>query len=93
MKINDIYAFYNPDGQIIVHRLVAIYDDEGEITYQFKGDANAASAPYETDVTMDKIIGKYTGYQNFIAGCIYFIYSIKYWYDYFVFCYMCHGLF
>lgn len=68
MKINDIYAFYNPDGQIIVHRLVAIYDDEGEITYQFKGDANAASAPYETDVTMDKIIGKYTGYQNFIAG-------------------------
>ena len=51
MKINDIYAFYNPDGQIIVHRLVAIYDDEGEITYQFKGDANAASAPYETDVT------------------------------------------
>ncbi len=68
MKINDIYAFYDPEGKIIVHRLVAIHSSEAGITYQFKGDANAASAPYETSVSFDKILGKYNGYQNFFAG-------------------------
>ena len=69
MRINDIYAFYDDEQNIIVHRLIGINQQEnGEITYRFKGDANAVSAPYETNVTMDRIVGRYTGYQNFLAG-------------------------
>lgn len=35
---------------------------------KINNDCNAVSAPYETNVTMDRIVGRYTGYQNFLAG-------------------------
>lgn len=71
MKQYDIYAFYNDKGEIIVHRLIVITTDEqGNNRYTFRGDANNASASYETSITFDKIIGRYTNYQNYILGIL-----------------------
>ncbi len=58
LAINDIVA-YKDENIIITHRIVAIDEDEnGNIIYTTKGDANNI---LDTPITKDVIIGKYYG--------------------------------
>lgn len=70
MELYQIYAFQVED-ETIIHRLISIdEDDEGNITYTFKGDANAGTLERETDITFDQIVGVYTGFNNQALGTI-----------------------
>lgn len=64
-----IYAFVTDDGTVIVHRLIAMGSNgDGEMRYAFRGDANSTSASYELSVPFDRIIGVYTGWNNWGLG-------------------------
>ena len=63
-----VYAFYDDKGNIIIHRLVSINEDN---TYTFKGDANKNSFVYETNVSKDKILAKYNGYSSYVIGVLF----------------------
>lgn len=64
-----IYAFFADDGTVIVHRLIAMGSNgDGEMRYAFRGDANSISASYEVSVPFDRIIGVYTGWNNWGLG-------------------------
>lgn len=68
MNVYDIYAFYDNEGNIIVHRLINITTENGVSKYTFRGDANTVSADYERSVDFKRIIGRYNGTNNFILG-------------------------
>lgn len=69
IDLYDIVAFEGKDGETVIHRVIAINEEEdGSITYNFRGDANSGSLDYELHVTQDRIIGKYTGFQNLFLG-------------------------
>lgn len=73
MKLYDVYAFRMFDIEkneeiTVVHRLIAINNDNGNITYTFRGDANPNSLTLETEVGFDYIVGRYTGYKNVFLG-------------------------
>ncbi len=70
MRLYDIYAFYGKDNEIIVHRLIAINEGANGLTYTFRGDANPASAPYERNISFDRVIARYNGNSNYIFGVI-----------------------
>ncbi len=70
IKLYDIVAFKNPKGQVIVHRVVNIFEENGETFYMTRGDANNGSASYELKIAYHQILGKYNGYQNFVLGII-----------------------
>lgn len=69
MELYKVYAF-KVDDQVIVHRLVEIDTSGAETTYTFKGDANAGSLDFEIDMTFDKVLGVYTGFNNQVLGTI-----------------------
>lgn len=70
-EVYDILAFKNEkDNNIIVHRLVRIDVEDGKLLYTLRGDANDASAAYETRISGDLIIGKYNGFSSFFIGII-----------------------
>ncbi len=68
IKLYDILAFTNSDGDTIVHRVTRINSINGEITYTLRGDANNASNSYELSVKYSQVIGRYNGYQNYGLG-------------------------
>ncbi|MGM9857782.1 MAG: hypothetical protein ACI311_00790 [Bacilli bacterium] len=69
MKLFKIYAFYDNDGNIIVHRLINIKTTEdGTKLYTFRGDANSGSGSFETNIKYEKVLGEYTGYSSFFLG-------------------------
>ena len=60
VKLYDVIAFKGDDGNIYVHRIIEINDDN---TYVTRGDSNSASDPnqlYKGNLTYNKIIGYYT---------------------------------
>ena len=68
-----IYAYQDEDGNVIVHRYIETMDDG---TYLFRGDANALPIESDIGVTRDRIVGRFTGYQNHALGeAIYFLKS------------------
>ena len=78
MNIYDIYAFKMFDVEqnkeiTVVHRLIGVETKEGKKLYTFKGDANGESAIFEKEVGFEKLVGKFTGYQNVFLG-YFFIY-------------------
>ena len=69
MELYKVYAFYDDDKNIIVHRLINIKtNEEGTKLYTFRGDANSGSGSFETNITYDKIIGEYSGYSSVFLG-------------------------
>lgn len=69
IHLYDIVAFQGEDGETLVHRCIGINEGEdGAVTYNFRGDSNAASFDYELCVTPDRIIGVYTGFHNLFMG-------------------------
>ncbi|MGN1295507.1 MAG: hypothetical protein ACI4U5_03785, partial [Bacilli bacterium] len=74
IELYDIVA-YKYKGTIYVHRVIRIYEDEetGVTCYTLRGDANSTSLSFEMKITLDDIVGRYSGYQNYGFG-IAFIY-------------------
>lgn len=68
IELYDIIAFYDSDENIIVHRVIAIREEEGIKYIQTQGDANTGSINDEIAITEDRIIGIYDGYQNYGLG-------------------------
>lgn len=70
IKVYDIVAF-RMDDKIIVHRVYSIGEEkDGHKLFTFRGDANPASMSGEINVTSDRIVGVFDGYQNQILGSI-----------------------
>lgn len=69
IELYDIVAINDADGNIVVHRVVNIYETtSGSLVYQLRGDANENSAAYEVAVTSEEILGLYDGYQSYALG-------------------------
>lgn len=71
IKVYDIVAF-RMDDKIIVHRVYSISmgEKDGHKLLTFRGDANPASMSGEINVTSDRIVGVFDGYQNQVLGSI-----------------------
>lgn len=71
IKVYDIVAF-RMDDKIIVHRVysISIGEKDGHKLFTFRGDANPASMSGEINVTSDRIVGIFDGYQNQVLGSI-----------------------
>lgn len=71
IKVYDIVAF-RMDDKIIVHRVysISIEEKDGHKLFTFRGDANPASMSGEINVTSDRIVGVFDGYQNQVLGSI-----------------------
>lgn len=70
IKVYDIVAF-RMDDKIIVHRVYSIGEEkDGHKLFTFRGDANPASMSDEINVTSDRIVGVFDGYQNQVLGSI-----------------------
>lgn len=70
IKVYDIVAF-RMDDKIIVHRVYSIGEEkDGHKLFTFRGDANPASMSDEINVTSDRIVGIFDGYQNQVLGSI-----------------------
>lgn len=70
IKVYDIVAF-RMDDKIIVHRVYSIGEEkDGHKLFTFRGDANPGSMSGEINVTSDRIIGVFDGYQNQVLGSI-----------------------
>lgn len=69
LELYDIVAFKGEEGETVVHRLIRInVNEDGTKTFSFRGDTNAASFDWETNVTPDRIIGVDTGFRNLFLG-------------------------
>ena len=73
IELYDILA-YKYKGTTYVHRVIKIFTDEetGTTCYTLRGDANSSSLSFETNITLDDIVGKYNGYQNYGLGVAFF---------------------
>lgn len=61
LKVGDILVFWGSKPQPIIHRLVKIWQEDGETYYQTKGDHNPASSSgliSEKKISKDRVIGK-----------------------------------
>ena len=69
LNLYDIAA-YEHDNTIYVHRIIRKYTNSttGVTYYTFRGDANSESLSFELTITLDDIVGKYTGFQNYGLG-------------------------
>lgn len=70
IALYDIVAVRDDDNRLVVHRVVAIEEKDGQRLYTLRGDANAASADYERNLTYEEIVGRYNGFQSFALGVI-----------------------
>ncbi len=61
LEIGDVLIFNGGRTQPIIHRIVAINEQDGQLVYQTKGDHNSdsiSSGIAETSITEDRIFGK-----------------------------------
>lgn len=72
LQLYDIIAF-RYESTIYVHRIVQIIEAKDQRFYVTQGDSNTGSFPFETELVIDQIIGKYNGTQSLGWG-IFFTY-------------------
>ena len=58
LKVYDVIAYRNDEGTNIIHRIVEIISDKGEIKYKTRGDAVGPMDEYHP--TRDDVLGIYT---------------------------------
>jgi signal peptidase len=82
LKVDDIVTFEAsvPSGsgtrtERITHRIVAIYETEGILTFTTKGDNNPASFSWELSISEDKILSQYVGKSAFLGNVYQAIFS------------------
>lgn len=68
IKLYDIIAFKNSEGDVIVHRVVKIEENNGKLLFTYKGDANTSSNIWELSLDSSSIIGRYTGFNSYLLG-------------------------
>lgn len=68
LKEGDIIAFKYDSENIFVHRIVSIRESDGRRLFTTMGDGNDSSAIQETDITPDRIVGVYDGFQSEFLG-------------------------
>ncbi len=67
VKVGDVISFFDPQGSgtaVVSHRVIEIINEDGEISFKTKGDANNSADT--VPIPSDKLVGKYTGFR--IAG-------------------------
>lgn len=70
LALYDIVAFKDTKGNIIVHRIIDIKNQNGKTFYMTRGDSNSASATYELNLSYSDILGRYNGFQSFGLGIV-----------------------
>ncbi len=58
LKLYDVIAYRNDEGKNIIHRIVEIYSDKGQIKFRTRGDA--VESKDEFSATIDDVLGVYT---------------------------------
>jgi len=60
LQLGDVLIFQSVKAQPLIHRVVRIGEEDGEIFYQTKGDHNANSyqSLRETEISLDRVYGK-----------------------------------
>ena len=61
VKVDDVIAFFDPDGSgtsVLTHRVKEIYEENGTLYFRTMGDAN--NAQDRSPVSEDRLIGIYT---------------------------------
>ncbi|HIR66560.1 MAG TPA: signal peptidase I [Candidatus Coproplasma avicola] len=61
LSVYDIIAFYSPDGELIIHRIVGSLYSGGQTFYVTRGDANGRND--EWSVSYSSVVGRYTGFK------------------------------
>lgn len=74
LKLYDIIAYRNDNGLNVIHRIVAITGEGGDIKYSMRGDANNANDTYHP--VFSDVIGVYRGTKlKFIGAIVLFMQS------------------
>ncbi len=68
VNLYDILAFKNTNNETIVHRVININVRNDTYYFTFRGDANSATSSSEMAITIDRVLGRYTGFQNYGLG-------------------------
>lgn len=71
IKVKDVIAFFDPDGNgssILTHRVTEVYEENGTIFFRTMGDAN--NAEDRMAVSADKLVGIYTDVRIPGAGSV-----------------------
>ena len=58
LNLYDVIAFKDDEGKNVIHRIKAIYEEDGVVRFETRGDANDASDEYHP--SFEDIIGKYS---------------------------------
>ncbi len=66
LSLGDVVAYTNPDGVIIIHRIVGMTERDGQTRYIMRGDANGANDAYRP--AKGDVIGRYTGFNIPLVG-------------------------
>lgn len=58
IKKGDVIVFNGGERNPIIHRVIGISEENGEIYYQTKGDHNSDSGSFEQKINKDRVYGK-----------------------------------
>lgn len=58
LALYDVIAFKNDEGINVIHRIKAIYEEDGVVKFETRGDANDASDDYHP--SFEDVIGRYS---------------------------------
>lgn len=58
LNLYDVVAFKNDEGKNVIHRIKAIYEEDGIVKFETRGDANDSSDEYHP--SFEDIIGRYS---------------------------------
>lgn len=64
VKVNDVVTYKRDDGELIIHRVIDIYEKRGVVYYVFKGDNNQKQD--EKPVTDKQLMYKVIWFRNII---------------------------
>ena len=72
IQLGDIIVFHQPGdyNNLIIHRVVNITNEDGQIYLTTKGDANPASISWEVNFPASDVIGMWTGFRIPYAGWV-----------------------
>lgn len=71
VKVRDVIAFFDPDGNgssILTHRVTEVFEENGKLYFRTQGDANTAGD--RLPVSGNKLVGIYTDFRIPGAGSV-----------------------
>jgi len=78
IQVGDVIIFHQTTDydNLIIHRVVNIKTEDGEIFFTTKGDANSASIWWEERIPASYVVGRWTGFRIPYAGWVIYILKI-----------------